>query len=64
MTISGLTILRLGLLCSYSMSQKKAPVVKSGKLFFLIARVIWHQFFADFFAQNSYYIFLLQYEKS
>jgi hypothetical protein len=66
MTISGLTILSLGLLCSYVqyVTEKSASTVaKSEKLFFLIARVIWYQFFADFVAQNSSDIFLLQYKK-
>jgi hypothetical protein len=30
--------------------RKKAPVAKSETLLFLIPRVIWNQFFANFFA--------------
>jgi hypothetical protein len=43
--------------------RKKAPVGKSETLLFLITRGILNEFFADFFALNSYYIFLLHLEK-
>jgi hypothetical protein len=44
-------------------TEKIAPEAKIETLLFFIPRVIWSQFFADFFAQYSDYIFLVQLEK-